>query len=599
MTSLRSLFAAISGIALMATGGAAVTYADSGHARIVRLSLVQGDVRFARDVKGDPLADGHGDWEAAVLNLPIRQGYVVATDNGRAEVEFENGAMAFLAENSVLEFYDLSSEDGGFTTRLILRQGSAEFYVNPGQGDYFSVTGGDFSVQAESKTTFRMNNFDDGSSVNVVHGHLTALANGKNTALSKDQSLSLKAGDPSSLLVERSPANDEFDQWVSGRMDSVSTATNAAMQYSNSYNYTPGYGDLYTYGAWFPIAGYGNCWRPYGVGLGWSPFDYGSWYYDPFFGWSFIGGQPWGWLPYHYGGWLFRPGMGWVWSPSGSFGGGGGGVGRWRPVTGVWVRSTGGVGIVPSHPNDVKGKTPLNLQSGLFAVTTRGVSGRLPVENGERWKVENKPARDVMQNQLAAASAPSRVSRTMAAGGVTGSRAATGERDSTIIFDRTERRFVNSGATPSARGASESSENKAGATAQVSGQVQGQVQNQGQGRARVYPGQNRSANDPTANMPPTSDRANGREAQNPSVPNARPAAPAPPRPTVAPPSVPRAVTTERIFNEGRANSAGGSRGGAGAASSPSPRASAPAPSASSGSSGRSSTGSSSGGGRPH
>src|SRR5207245_742414 len=99
------------------------------------------------------------------------------------------------------------------------------------------------------------------------------------------------------------------------------------------------------------------------------------------------------------------------------------------------------------------------------AVTRRGVSERLPGENGERWKVENKPARDVLQNQLAAASAPSRVSRTMAGSGVTGSRAATGERDSTIIFDRTERRFVNSDATQStARGASESSESKAGAS---------------------------------------------------------------------------------------------------------------------------------------
>src|SRR5207245_10322753 len=141
MSSRVSIFAAIPGIALIATGGAAVAYADSGHARIVRLSLVQGDVRFARDVKGDPLADGHGDWEAAVLNLPIRQGYVVATDNGRAEVEFENGAMAFLAENSVLEFYDLSSEDGGFTTRLILRQGSAERHVNSGEGDCLRLHG--------------------------------------------------------------------------------------------------------------------------------------------------------------------------------------------------------------------------------------------------------------------------------------------------------------------------------------------------------------------------------------------------------------------------------------------------------------------------
>jgi len=283
MTSLQRLSTIFAAVVLSASYGAGAASADSGHARIVRLSLVQGDVRFARDVKGDPLAESKANWEAAVLNLPIRQGYVVATDNGRAEVEFENGAMAFLAENTVLEFYDLSSEDGGFTTRLILRQGSAEFYVNPGRADYFSVTGGDFSVQAESKTTFRMNNYDDGSSVNVLHGRLTALANGKNTQLEKDQSLSLKAGEPDSMAVERVPANDEFDQWVSGRIDSVNTATSAAMQYSGGYGFNSGFGDLYTYGAWFPVAGYGYGWRPYGVGLGWCPFDYGSWYYDSFF----------------------------------------------------------------------------------------------------------------------------------------------------------------------------------------------------------------------------------------------------------------------------------------------------------------------------
>src|ERR1700747_3517313 len=276
MTSLQRVLTATLVLIFVAGSGARVALADSSHARIVRLSLVEGDVRFARDIKGDPLADANAGWEAAVLNLPIRQGYVLATDQGRAVVEFENGAMAFLTENSVLEFYDLSSEDGGFTTRLILRQGSAEFYVNPGRGDYFSVTGGDFSVEAGSKTTFRMNNFDDGSSVNVLHGRLTALVNGKNTELEKDKSLSVKAGESDSLAVERVPADDEFDQWVSGRIDSVNTASSAAMQYSNSYGYSSGFGDLYTYGAWFPLAGGGYGWRPYGVGLGWSPFDYGS-----------------------------------------------------------------------------------------------------------------------------------------------------------------------------------------------------------------------------------------------------------------------------------------------------------------------------------
>ena len=139
--------------------GAQSAAADSSHARIIRLSLVQGDVRFARQAHGDPLADPNAVWETAALNLPIGHGYVLATDNGRAEVEFENGAMAFLKENTVLEFYDLSLHDGARTTRLVLRQGSASFYVNPARGDYFSVTGGDFTVQADNRSSFRLDNY--------------------------------------------------------------------------------------------------------------------------------------------------------------------------------------------------------------------------------------------------------------------------------------------------------------------------------------------------------------------------------------------------------------------------------------------------------
>src|ERR1700739_3819972 len=328
MISLQRVLSAACILMFIAGSGARIALADSSHARIVRLSLVEGDVRFARDVKGDPLAaEATPGWEAAVLNLPIRQGYVLATDQGRAVVEFENGAMAFLSENTVLEFYDLSSEDGGFTTRLILRQGSAEFYANPARSDYFSVTGGDFSVQAESRTTFRVNNFDDGSNVDVLHGRLTALTKGKSTPLQKNQAFSVKAGEPESATVDQAPGSDDFDQWASGKIQSFNTATasgsqyansyTSGSQYANSYDSTSGFGDLYTYGAWFPVAGYGNCWRPYGVGFGWSPFDNGSWYYDSGFGWAFLGGAPWGWLPYHYGGWIFPPGVGWLWRPGG------------------------------------------------------------------------------------------------------------------------------------------------------------------------------------------------------------------------------------------------------------------------------------------
>src|ERR1700675_4173094 len=183
MASLRRLTTIFVASVFFAGGGACAALADPGHARIVRLSLVQGDVRFARDVKGDALTESRANWEAAALNLPIRQGYAVATDNGRAEVEFENGAMAFLAENTVLEFFDLSLDDGARTTRLVLRQGSASFYVNPSSGDYFSVTGGDFTVEASGKGSFRINNFDDGSNVDVLTGHASVVHKKETTQL--------------------------------------------------------------------------------------------------------------------------------------------------------------------------------------------------------------------------------------------------------------------------------------------------------------------------------------------------------------------------------------------------------------------------------
>src|SRR5215813_4437206 len=360
---------------LLALGvNAASTLADVSHARIVRLSVVEGDVRVARDVHGqDPLADSSLVWDRGELNLPIRQGYVVATDRGRAEVEFENGAMAFLGDNTVLEFYDLSLQDGALSTRLVLRQGSASFYVNPRSGDYFSVTGGDFTAEATGRAEFRMDNFDDGSTVGVVKGRINVLRKKESTPLSRGQSLTIRA-DGSAPAMARTGEGDEFDRWVSGRIDSVSSGTSAAMQYSAGSGYVPGYSDLMMYGSWYPAGPCGSAWRPYGYGVGWSPFDNGGWYFDPVLGWTFIGSQPWGWLPFHFGGWAFEPGLGWAWSSCGL-----GSGWRWQPSTCVFVRHRHGhapVGVVPIHPLDRRGQTPRNLVHGVFPLESRGRPGR-------------------------------------------------------------------------------------------------------------------------------------------------------------------------------------------------------------------------------
>src|SRR5271168_4795340 len=450
-TAFRSVLS-ISLLALLAGFQPQPAAADSSHARVIRLSIVQGDVRFTRDAHGDPLADQKAVWEAAQSNLPVRQGYVVATDSGgRAEVEFENGAMAFLNENTVLEFFDLSLQDGARTTRLVLRQGSASFYVNLSPSDYFSVTGGDFTVEGGGKSSFRINNFDDGSNVETLTGHISVLHKKETTPISKGQSLSMKAG-YESFSMATLPAADDFDHWVSGRIDTVSSANNASVQYTNSGNYVPGFADLYTYGAWSSCGGYGYGWRPFGANFGWSPFSMGDWIWDPGFGWTFASSQPWGWAPYHYGGWLFDASCGgWFYSPPPYFGYGnyyGGYPGRriplivhpphplYRASTAVFVRQNGQIGVVPMHPLDKEGKTPLNLEHGVFSTEpARNASGPLlSPAAGQKWETVKSAPPNAFGSGLAATTAPVRTSRTLIEG-TNGTRIVSLNHDSSIAYD--------------------------------------------------------------------------------------------------------------------------------------------------------------------
>jgi len=175
--------------------------------------------------------------------------------------------------------------------------------------------------------------------------------------------------------------------------------------------------------------------------LGWSPFDNGGWAFDPVFGWSFIGSQPWGWLPFHYGGWAFQPGLGWAWSTCGF----GPGLG-WLPSTGVFVRRRRGpIGVIPIHPLDKHGRAPRNLVHGVFPVE-RGVVGRtLQPAEGKDWEVVRKAPAETLSGNLVRTGAPQVTSRLLTGG-------AAGGRGS-IAFDAHGHRFVNANGGVSAGGA--------------------------------------------------------------------------------------------------------------------------------------------------
>src|ERR1700679_1264479 len=66
--------------------------------QIVRLSLVEGDVRISRGKEGEHPPGGA--WGQAAVNIPIETGFNLVTGKGRAEIELEDASTIYLGEDS-------------------------------------------------------------------------------------------------------------------------------------------------------------------------------------------------------------------------------------------------------------------------------------------------------------------------------------------------------------------------------------------------------------------------------------------------------------------------------------------------------------------
>src|SRR5438270_13901764 len=105
MSRPNSHFSKILIAVLFAVVASLPALADS-HVRIVRLSYIEGGVQISH-------GDG-GAYEKAIVNLPITEGSKLKTsDDGRAEVEFEDGSTLRIVPDSVIEFPQLSLKDSG------------------------------------------------------------------------------------------------------------------------------------------------------------------------------------------------------------------------------------------------------------------------------------------------------------------------------------------------------------------------------------------------------------------------------------------------------------------------------------------------------
>jgi FecR protein len=94
---------------------------EADQPQMVWLNHLEGEVKFSPGHKGEPVLGK--DWIEANTGQVMEDGYTLATEKGRAEIEFENRTVVYLAENSVLVFNSLWATEGATETRLNLLTG--------------------------------------------------------------------------------------------------------------------------------------------------------------------------------------------------------------------------------------------------------------------------------------------------------------------------------------------------------------------------------------------------------------------------------------------------------------------------------------------
>jgi hypothetical protein len=312
-----------SAAAVMILGAAGLRADDANggsSARAVRLSGVDGQVQVTQG--GDVLADH------AIANTPLFEGTQIVTgDDGRAEIQFEDGSTARIPPDSSLTLSVLKAGD----TEMTLDSGMGYFELQdgaPGGGNQASpmrVRFGGNVVTVSGFTVLRVKLDEGPGEFAVFSGN--AHIDGTNGA-----SLDVKGGESvalNNLNLSQAIEPDSWDAWNSDRDQAMTTAdvgtTPAQSDLPNSGN--PAWNDLNSNGTWYNVPDQGYVWSPYEAeDAGFDPYGSGYWMWTPAYGYMWVSGYSWGYMPYQCGAWSWYGAFGWGWAPGGCntwWGGGG------------------------------------------------------------------------------------------------------------------------------------------------------------------------------------------------------------------------------------------------------------------------------------
>src|SRR5579864_8073537 len=332
----------------------AIPALSDSHVRIVRLSMVEGSVKVDR---------GTGQFEKAITNLPITQGMKLRTgDDGRAEVEFENGSTVRLSPDSAVQFSDLSLRDSGTKVSAVeVTKGIAYIESTGSKNDELTVQFGQEKVAFTHAAHARVGVDERGASFAVFKGDLDVDGPSGEIEVKKNQTADFDFSANDRFTLAKQIQAEPEDNW--DREQDQYHQRYASNSYNKYSPYAYGTSDLAYYGNFFNAPGYGMMWQPYFAGAGWDPFMDGAWSFYPGFGFGWVSAYPWGWTPYHYGTWVFLPGYGWGWQPGG----------LWMPMYAqVAVRNPPSGFVAPKAPAGGTGTVFVGRKPGF---TMSGISG--------------------------------------------------------------------------------------------------------------------------------------------------------------------------------------------------------------------------------
>jgi hypothetical protein len=264
-----------------------------GTTQMVRLSYVEGDVRLSRGVGNLP--DLSAPWQQAEADVPIEEGFSLATGSGRAEIEFDNGSTVYLAPNSLLIFKNLSAADQSIPSKNVfqigsivlpafssasladdvlaaqieLATGTATIDLHPVLHLSFSIEtpGGAVHVVFPQTAFMRVDSYLDAMALTPQEDMNLNEPNSQRKAATKGQTAYFSANSSAPIAAPIGEPADtassaEWDKWVSARVEQRNADTAAALKASGFSAPFPGLTDLYLNGTFFTCAPYGTCWQP-------------------------------------------------------------------------------------------------------------------------------------------------------------------------------------------------------------------------------------------------------------------------------------------------------------------------------------------------